>query len=496
MSRQHCLKTHGEAEDDAMPVSVEVINDGSGLSSQSIQKKSVARKTWVTVGGKRIDLLKFHADSGLAGQVSYRAFWQRVHGLRLRNMLDEQSLADGLTMLQTEWITFYGGGRRRAVLYVGDAYPEQSGMSFPSLTAFLRAIGRYEDKSIVWSRVKSGWNLDSAVSTPVAFASKRCGLIYKIERIKSGERYVGLTLGTIDQRWGFHLRSSQRGGTTKLARAIRDDGADGFNCAVVEDGITDLDELSRREKFWVEKLGALGPKGLNTAVPGGLGGPGGKRTVVNGEVFRSREEAAQILSQRTGLASHVVLSRLINERPLPNKARKHSRHPEAGSNLFRRWLSLLKRYPDMIESRWIESYDNFKADVFPHDPSANLVRIDDKRPWGSTNFEWMSTQEKVDRHHGKSVVIRGVTFPSLKAVAKHFAIGVSTLKNRIGKQGMTIEYAVEIPLAPTSFKSKGGEILVDGLVFRSQRQAILHIAKTRGLNEHQAKYRFSVGRLD
>jgi len=460
------------------------------------QQRYGVRKTWITINGENIDVLKFHESFDVQEKIEYRNFWQRIRSLKKRDLLNVHSLNDGLTLNESEWITFYGGGRRQAFIYKGDAYPEQSGTHFASVTAFLRVVHRYDERNIIWSRIKNGWELDLAFTTPVTYATFRDSTIYKILRAKTREVYVGLTLGTIEQRWEFHVRAARRGSTTKLARAIREDDPSGFELTVLEEGIADLENLRQREAHWVKELNSLGPCGLNMAPPGGLGSPRGKRTAIDGEVFRSQAEAAQILSRRTGLARHVILSRIVDGLPLPSKARTHSKHPEAGSNLFRRWLALLKRHAGMVDPRWVESFDDFKTDVFPWGQKTSLARIDDVKKWGPGNFQWLSTQEKIERQHGKRLSVKGIEFPSLKAVAKHFSIGVSTLKDRINRQGMTVDEAIQKPLSVTSYRNRGDEITVDGQLFRSKRQAIMHIAKKRGLTEHQAKYLFNLGKYD
>ena len=123
-----------------------------------------------------------------------------------------------------------------------------------------------------------------------------------------------------------------------------------------------------------------------------------------------------------------------------------------------------------------------------------LIRKRPDEPWGPGNVEWVSEQTKVERAHGNELKVHGVVFPSLKAVAKAYGIGISTLKNRLAQQGMSAEQAIDAPLGVTSYKNADEPITVDGQQFRSKRQAILYIAETRGLTEHQAKYRFSIGK--
>src|SRR5690606_36425743 len=103
----------------------------------------------------------------------------------------------------------------------------------------------------------------------------------------------------------------------------------------------------------------------------------------------------------------------------------------------------------------------------------------------------MPSRRQALRKRVIQTILNGVSYPSLTAVARAHGIGVSTLKNRINQQGMSVEQAIAAPLAATSYKHSQHSIVVDGREFRSKRQAILYIAETRGITEDQAKYRFN-----
>ena len=202
-----------------------------------------------------------------------------------------------------------------------------------------------------------------------------------------------------------------------------------------------------------------------------------------------------MLGRRLALAPHVVERRIREGKPLRGQARRNSKHSDAGTNLFRRWLALKKRYSLEIDACWLD-YDTFKADVEPGFKSeSRLMRLDRAKPWGPTNWRWGSAQEAVEAVHGTKVVVKGKTYPSLHAVARHFDIGYSTLKNRIQSQGLTLDQAVEKPIGKTSFRKSNGGHVVEGQSFRSKRQALLYIAEKYGITEGQAKYRFEQGRF-
>jgi hypothetical protein len=476
-------------------VSAANIDECLWLSANDFRRKYGTRRTLVQVDGQPIDLLAYYATKSTEAAVDYRNFWQRVRALTKSEQLSGNNLELALTLTAATWRSFYGGGRRRGFVYEGDECPEHAGKHFHSVSAFLHTVGRYDDRALIWSRLKAGWSLGDALAVPLAFAGHRTGLIYRICRRKTGAVYVGLTVTSVEQRWVFHVRRATERATTKLHAAIREDGPAGFDIDVLERGITDPTLLPEREAFWVERLGALGPNGLNSAKPGGLGSPGGKPIRHGAETFRSIEEAADVLSERLGIARHVIRKRLQKGLPLPqaDQVRRHSNHPEAGSNLFRRWLGMLKRHARAVADEWRADYDRFKADVSPVPVGMELIRKQPAEPWGPGNVEWVSIQTKVERTHGKALMLNGVAYPSLNAVAKAHGIGVSTLKNRVNLQGMSAEQAIAAPLAPTSYRQASQPIMVDSQEFRSKRKAILYIAETRGITEHQAKYRFNKG---
>jgi hypothetical protein len=278
----------------------------------------------------------------------------------------------------------------------------------------------------------------------VHIPSKSPGSIYIIKRLSTGEVYIGLTVCTAEQRWAFHLQAANGGATTKLARAIREDGEQGFEISVLESGIGDAEVLRQREIYWVDYFDALGPNGLNSLKAGGLGGSKGINTNVDGRQFRSRRDASRTISNETGLPLHVIETRLAKDLPIPTKSRRHSNHPDAGTEVWRKWLAILRRYPSNVDAAWVDNYDQFKADVGCVDPALHLTRLDNSKPCGPSNFVWLNVQNKVEKIHGKTMECNGISYPSITALAQFHGIGVSTLKDRIRRQGMSVEDAVSL----------------------------------------------------
>ncbi len=360
--------------------------------------KSSTRRTKISIDETIYDLADTYAQFDTP-PITYRTYWQRIKRLAKNEMLHVGMLRQAAYMPETEWITFFGGGRHRGFVYAGEAYPSLFGQAFRSVTAFLRAVERYEERATIWARLKRGWTLDDALLEPVLPFDERPGMIYLISSTKMTRQYVGLTRMSLAQRWHHHVRVAlENNAQTALAEAIRAYGVDSFTIAILEEGVTQ-DELPAREIYWMQTLNTLAPHGLNVRAGGAMAAGSGRKVLYQDEAFASMAVAVATLSQRTGLAPHVIERRIRMGQGLPRRARAMSKHPEAGTNLWRRWKSLLNsvkagRREGPISPAW-QNYDAFAADVRSgYRPELRLVRIEDTVPWGRENFRWVTTRER------------------------------------------------------------------------------------------------------
>jgi group I intron endonuclease len=473
------------------------VHDALYLSTVEYKTKYSPRRTHVEIQGARIDLGEFFSEIP-SPVVNYSTFWQRVRRLKRDELLDRSSLDQAAELNEAEWISYFGGGRRRGFRYEGVEFPNLHGQKFRSIASFLRLIARYDDKAIIWSRIKRGWEIDEALTEPVLSLDERPGTIYLISSDQCSEQYVGLTRTRIEQRWRTHLRAAlEIRIDTPLARAIRRIGPDNFTINTLEEDLEQT-QLAERERYWIIRLNTRKPNGFNIKPGGEMGGGRGKEIEYEGESFPSIEVASEVLSHRTGIAKHVVHRRLSNGKPIPEQARQMSDHHEAGTNLWRRWKSLINgikaaRRSGEICARWSD-YDNFSADVRDgYDPNLSLVRIDESKPWCGENVRWISKQEAIERVHGTELVVEGKTYPSLNAVAREYGIGRTTLKNRLEVQGLALDEAVRKELAPTSKSLRKAPVVVDGNEFPSINQAAKFAAKRYRLSFGQARDRVRRG---
>lgn len=446
--------------------------DALYLDAEMYRKRYGVRKTQITLDGEQLFLNQVY-ESFQSPVVSYRTFWQRAKRLQCDGLLDASTLEQAATLETGHWITIFGGGRRRHFTYQGEEFPEQIGTEFSSVTAFLLVIGKYDERQTTWAGLKRGWDLDEAIVEPVAPLDDRTGHIYVITCSNTAKKYVGLTRMSLDQRWRHHVRVALEKNTgTPLAKAIRKFGESSFSIDVLESNL-DQEQLPIREKFWIKKLDTIEPRGLNASPGGQMGGGKGRSVDYEGETFHSLESAAAALAERTGIARHVILRRLSRGESLPDRARTMSKHPEAGTNLWRRWKSLMNPTragcrDGIVCERW-ENYDNFAVDVrHGYQSEFRLVRRDDSKPWCQDNFQWVSKRTAVEMVHGETYEIDGQTFGSLASVARAYGLRPTTLKYRVKEKGLSVGDAIKQPLSPNSRYARTEPIVVDGKEFVSE----------------------------
>lgn len=196
------------------------------MDAKDFQAKYGKRVTWVeTEEGRQSAETIYSEYAAQDGVTPYPVFWTRLKSLERRSSpISLVQIAKAALFDQADWITDYGGGRRKGFTYDGDLYPEHRG-NYSAFTSFLKAIGRYGEREMMHSRLKARWAIDDMLSEPPMSAGAP-GYIYKITDETTGKAYVGLTvnraevrrrgrlLGTTEVRWRRLLPSSSRSGTS------------------------------------------------------------------------------------------------------------------------------------------------------------------------------------------------------------------------------------------------------------------------------------------
>ncbi|MCE6958840.1 hypothetical protein LAZ40_07230 [Cereibacter sphaeroides] len=467
------------------------IEDALYLDANAFRQKYGVRRTWVTIDGVKTDAAEIYAL--VPGErVAWNTVWQRLHR---RSDLTMEIVREAMTLPFEDWNTHYGtGGRRKGFRYTGDLHPDARG-EYTAVSSFLKKVGRYGDYQAIKARLSRGWDIDDALTRPPIERDGTWSLVYTITQISTGRQYVGLSVRGERSRWMEHLKwAFEENGSTPLYCAMRETGRADFRMDVVEEGVMSSEMLADRERAWIEALGTMAPCGFNSARGGGIGRVEGVPVTVDGVTYVSREAAARALAEETGLPQHVVLKRLLTGQPLPERARRHSRHPEAGTILFRKWLGLRKRAADGLTAELVDAwadYDTWKRDTqATGKEDLDLYRPERSAPWGPDNFAWGTATDRVTSIHGREIRAFGRTWPSKAAACKDHGIGVGTFNFRL-ENGMSVEEALTAPLAATSRKGQAFDF--EGESFRSMGEAARVLAERHGVTREKARDRIRRG---
>lgn len=280
----------------------EVISECLYVGSKEYRAKHGARVTWIPIDGEKINLEKAYKEADLPeGAVVYSTFRQRMKSLHQRNgSLTMAHLSDALTLSESDWMTRYGGGRRRPFNYDGDLHPEARG-EYSAFSEFLKTIGRYEDRELLHARKKAHWPIDRMLSEPVG-TGKEPGYIYRITDLRTGLCYVGLSVNRPEVRFDQHWHKAQDGAETRLHAAMRSAEKGDFKLETLEVVTGNENCLAEREIHWIKVFDCIHPNGLNTMLGGQIGSYDGREVVWEDRKFRSVAAMCRTLSKETGLA--------------------------------------------------------------------------------------------------------------------------------------------------------------------------------------------------
>lgn len=106
--------------------------------------------------------------------------------------------------------------------------------------------------STTWSDIIGIWNYINIVELN--------GVIYKYTSRETGMSYVGLTFD--EKRRQKEHRKESKTSHRKFHLALNEQGYDAFDYEVLEEGLT-VENISEREKFYIDKFNTVWPNGYN-----------------------------------------------------------------------------------------------------------------------------------------------------------------------------------------------------------------------------------------
>lgn len=103
----------------------------------------------------------------------------------------------------------------------------------------------------------------------LSYGENPVGVIYKISNTVNDKVYIGLTTNTAQHRFSQHMSQARRE-KSLFYQAVRDLGKDKFSVEVLEE-VFDLQELQRREIYYIALHESFGKDGYNSNRGGALG---------------------------------------------------------------------------------------------------------------------------------------------------------------------------------------------------------------------------------
>lgn len=327
------------------------------------------------------------------------------------------------------------------------------GKSYPNSWALARAFGKGE--KLVAKRIKNGWTPEQAVeieAPPPRFRDRptTSGKHWrKIERLDerlypatdegqyklyaiinklSGKQYVGITISPLWLRFNGHKSAAKKNTNTKLYNAMRLHGLENFRIELIRSDAKSFVELQQQEIDEIAKRNTI-DNGYNVSLGGSIGVP--DPITVGGITFPAKSSAAEFF----GVDVAVFNLRIGRLKWTPEQAAEIEPRPKAyramivvGGKEFPSINQAAKHYGLSYRTTW----SRIKVHGWSIDQAFGIAP-----PPDSIKFQ------------GLQVNAFGMTFPTMKACAKHFGISNVGLCRKV-RSGQSVEKAI----ATTLFNKK------------------------------------------
>lgn len=190
-----------------------------------------------------------------------------------------------------------------------------NGVEYPNLEEAVRRLKPYATSTTIARWMRLGATPEDAFAR-VPNPGFAAGIVYTVQHVPSGLRYVGITICTMQVRWAKHVEDAAKGSIgseASLHAAIRAHGPTAFIIDVVDRGTSHRD-LGAKERAWIVRLGTFAPGGMNLSRGGEVGGSTPRRTYVDGQAFASARAAAEHVARTRGISLHAAKARLRAQR--------------------------------------------------------------------------------------------------------------------------------------------------------------------------------------
>lgn len=273
------------------------------------------------------------------------------------------------------------------------------------------------DKYVLNARInRYGWSLEEGLGIKPRPGYERgvAGLVYLIRNKLNQRAYVGITMGTLEQRWQQHLDKASLGKNLHqdgLHQDISELGPDAFEVQVISKAKT-AGELSDMEVNFIMQLNSRSPAGYNLNSGGGGTKTSGKKIVVLGKSYPSITAACRDYS---------LERRKINQRL------------SDGWKVEEAFGLVFKPSPNKPKAVIVDGVE-YKS-ISQAELSLNLGKGSISRRLVEKNGKLYADTKSSNRNEIK---FRGKKYPSVSALCKEYEISRGAFDNRKLK-GWTIE---------------------------------------------------------
>ena len=195
------------------------------------------------------------------------------------------------------------------------------------------AIFHKVDERIISNRIKRGWTIEEAYELKIRSpdknkvflknGKKRQGNIYLISNKFNMKEYVGITIGSIKERFNSHLYlANKQSNKDSLEYAIWNHGSDQFTYKKLKKA--PVDKMGSLERYYIKKLKTKIPNGynINSGGAGVFGGINYKIPIIlDDEIFFSLSDVARYLDINVSTISQRIRTGLTIKEAIKKKIR-------------------------------------------------------------------------------------------------------------------------------------------------------------------------------
>ena len=184
-----------------------------------------------------------------------------------------------------------------------------NGKKFSTMSAAAKSYGY--SPTTVNAKLLKGWSPEQALGLKKrrGFHPGLIGIVYILKNKINKKIYIGATLGSLSNRWQWHVHKSNYKYLKKdsIAEAISKYGKNNFTKRILK-RLKNIQELSQLERYYINKYDSQTPNGYNLST-GGFGfGNLGKKIKIKGLKFKTMKDAAKHFGINIGTFSTRIRS--------------------------------------------------------------------------------------------------------------------------------------------------------------------------------------------